>query len=167
MTPRRSRKSRYKSSAYTSSRGEITPTTRNDLYRPCIKNLYLRRDESRLAIIGEGRAMGKPKCRAFRLLRYFLLSLCLSPSTPPGRLDRSVFHVTQLPRRKYHPYIFAKSWTRSFVPSFRIYLPNISFSLPSFFLSFFFSSDASFETSKFERDGGGRVANSDLRAIVD
>ena len=82
--------------------------------------------------------MGKPKCRAFRLLRYFLLSLCLSPSTPPGRLDRSVFHVTQLPRRKYHPYIFAKSWTRSFVPSFRIYLPNISFSLPSFFLSFFF-----------------------------
>lgn len=141
MTPRRSRKSRYKSSAYTSSRGEITPTTRNDLYRPCIKNLYLRRDESRLAIIGEGRAMENLNVELFGCsVISSSLSLCLSPSpsTPPGRLDRSVFHVTQLPRRKYHPYIFAKSWTRSFVPSFRIYLPNISFSLPSFFLSFFF-----------------------------
>lgn len=87
--------------------------------------------------------MGKPKCRAFRLLRYFHRSpLSLSrplPLPPPGRLDRSVFHVTQLPRRAYHPYIFAKLWTRSF-PSFAN-VSNILFTeyiLFSFFPSFFY-----------------------------
>lgn len=166
MTPRRSRKSRYKSSAYTSSRGEITPTTRNDLYRPCIKNLYLRRDESRLAIIGEGRAMGKPKCRAFRLLRYFLLSLCLSLH-PSGETRSICFSRDAASTSQVSPLYFREivdSFLRPFVPN--IFTEYLFF--PSFFLPFFFfSSDASFETSKFERDGGGRVANSDLRAIVD
>lgn len=133
--------------AYTSSHGEITPATRNNLYRPRIKNLYLRRNESRRSDNrgGEGRAMGKPKCRAFRLLRYFHRSpLSLSrplPLPPPGRLDRSVFHVTQLPRRAYHPYIFAKLWTRSF-PSFAnvsniLFIEYILFSFFPSFLRFF------------------------------
>lgn len=110
--------------------------------------------------------MGKPKCRAFRLLRYFLLSLCLSPS-PSGETRSICFSRDAASTSQVSPLYFREivdSFLRPFVPN--IFTEYLFF--PSFFLPFFFfSSDASFETSKFERDGGGRVANSDLRAIVD
>lgn len=97
------------------------------------------------------------------------LSLPLSLSLHPSGETRSIcFSRDAASTSQVSPLYFREivdSFLRPFVPNiFTEYLFFPSFFLPFFF---FFSSDASFETSKFERDGGGRVANSDLRAIVD
>lgn len=80
--------------------------------------------------------MGKPKCRAFRLLRYFLLSLCLSPS-PSGETRSICFSRDAASTSQVSPLYFREivdSFLRPFVPN--IFTEYLFF--PSFFLPFFF-----------------------------